>query len=474
MAYDLKSSKAEEFINDELIVKTLAEAKEKAKDKAYIESLIAKAGEFKGLEAPEVAALSYVEDKELLDKMYKTAETIKNHIYGKRVVIFAPLYISDYCINGCTYCGYSHKHKIKRSRLTDEQLREEVEVLESMGHKRLALEYGEAPVHCDIDYILNSIKVIYDVKKAHGEIRRVNVNIAATTVENYKKLKDVGIGTYILFQETYHKPTYEKLHLYGPKSNYEWHTTAHDRAMQAGIDDVGFGALYGLYDWHYDLLGTFFHAAHMEAVFGVGPHTISVPRIKPAIGTAMQDFPYAVPDEDFKKLVAIIRMAVPYTGIIMSTRESQEMRKACLNLGVSQISAGSCTGVGGYSALAKGNTEGQVVQFKISDERTPMEILKELLKDGFIPSFCTACYRAGRTGDRFMAMAKDGSISNCCQPNAMVTLKEYAMDYGDDEFKQMADKVINDNLDKITNPKVREKAVEYLAKIEEGERDFRW
>ena len=468
MAYDRKGMTAAEFMDQDEIERTLAAAKEKAQDKEEVKRIIAKAQEFKGLTHEEASVLSFVTDKELLEEMFAVAMEIKKHIYGNRIVMFAPLYLSDYCVNECRYCGYHHSSCMERKKLTQEEIVQEVKALEKMGHKRLALETGEDPVHNTMEYLLESIKTIYSIHFDNGAIRRVNVNIAATTVENYKKLKEAGIGTYILFQETYHKPTYEYQHPKGPKSNYEYHTTAHDRAMEAGIDDVGLGVLYGLYDWHYDLVGQIMHAEHLEAVFGVGPHTLSMLRIRDAGDVKKTDYEHAVSDDDFKKIVAILRMTVPYTGMILSTREGGKFRDSVIKLGISQVSAGSATGVGGYTMGT------QQPQFEIEDHRTPIEMTKELIRDGYIPSFCTACYRQGRTGDRFMRLAKTGQISNICQPNALITLKEYATDYGDDEFKQMANELIEQQLKQIPNDTVREKAREYIAKIEAGERHFRF
>ncbi len=468
MKYNAKSSIAKEFINDELIVNTLEEAKCKAQDKAEVQSIIKKAAAFKGLNFTEAATLSYVEDKQLLQEMFQTAADIKHHIYGNRIVMFAPLYLSDYCVNECRYCGYHVSSCMERKKLTQEEIVQEVKALEKMGHKRLALETGEDPRHNTMDYLLESIKTIYSIKFHNGAIRRVNVNIAATTVENYKLLKEAGIGTYILFQETYHLPTYEYMHPKGPKSNYEYHTTAHDRAMQAGIDDVGLGVLYGLYDWHYDLVGQILHAEHLEQTFGVGPHTISMLRIRDAGDVKKNAFEHAVSDDDYKKIVSIIRMAVPYTGMILSTREGGAYRDSIIELGISQVSSGSATGVGGYTMGT------QKPQFEIEDHRTPIEMTKELLRSGHIPSFCTACYREGRTGDRFMQLAKNGQIGNICGANALITLTEYAEDYGDEEFRALANQIVSENIDKIPNDTVRQKAQDYVQRIRSGERDFRF
>lgn len=465
--YDPKSALADEFMNDAEIVSVLEKAKELAKDEAYVESLIDKAAGYGGLSHREAAVLTYVEEPRLLEKIYAVARDIKSHIYGKRIVLFAPIYVSDYCVNECVYCGYHHSCDMKRKRLTMDELRQEVDVLEKMGHKRLALEAGEDPQNCPIEYILECLDTIYKHSSENGEIRRVNVNIAATTVENYRKLKEAGIGTYILFQETYHKETYLKVHPKGPKHNYEYHTTAHDRAMEAGIDDVGIGVLYGLYDWHYDLTASFMYAEHLEAVHGVGPHTISVPRIKPANGVDLSLY-RPITDDEFKRIVAITRLAVPYTGIIISTREDAGFREELISLGVSQTSAGSSTGVGGY---ADGT---QRPQFEVADHRTPLEVTKSLMREGYIPSFCTACYRSGRTGDRFMSLAKAGQICNVCQPNALLTLKEYSVGYGDEEFRKMADAVIAREVENIPNEKIRVKTREYLQRIENGETDFRF
>jgi 2-iminoacetate synthase len=363
---------------------------------------------------------------------------------------------------------------MKRRKLSQEELAEEVRILESMGHKRLALETGEDPVNCPIEYVLDSIKTIYSLKFDNGSIRRVNVNVAGTTIENYKKLKDAGIGTYILFQETYHKPTYLKVHHGGPKKNYEWHTEAHDRAMQAGIDDVGLGVLYGLYDWRYDTIAMLMHAEHLEAALGVGPHTLSVPRIRAAAGVDASKFPYLVSDDDFKKVVAVLRLAVPYTGMILSTREPRGYREEVLALGISQISAGSCTGVGGYADAGKLGIEEHTPQFEPADHRSPLEVLKGLIEGGYIPSYCTACYREGRTGDRFMSLAKRGQIGNVCQPNAMLTLQEFIEDYGDDELREIGTKIIEREMDSITDQKIRDKVSGYLERIRSGERDFRF
>lgn len=473
MEYNVKSDKPAEFINDELINKILSESKEKANDKKLVNEILDKARTFKGLTKEEVAILTFVEEKELEEQMFTIAKEIKEHIYGKRIVMFAPLYVSNYCVNECKYCGYHHSSCIQRRKLTQEELEVEVKALERLGHKRIALEAGEDPVNCDLDYILECMNTIYNIKCDNGSIRRINVNIAATTVEDYKRLKAAGIGTYILFQETFHKPTYEFMHEKGPKRNYDYHTTALGRAMEAGIDDVGMGVLYGLYDWHYEMVASMMFVNNLEARFGVGPHTISVPRIRAAVGVDSSNIKHIVNDDDFKKIVAIYRLAVPYTGIIISTREEPTYRDEIINLGVSQVSAGSCTGVGGYALQEKLDVK-EKPQFEVADHRTPTEMLKNLMQNGYIPSFCTACYREGRTGDRFMQLAKAGQICNVCGPNALLTLKEYSEDYGDDEFKELASKVIEKGLTTIKNEKIKEKAIEYLDRIAKGERDFRF
>ena len=472
--YDPKSKDSSEFISNEEIEATLAQASVDAKDPAKVKAILEKAAGFKGLTHREAAVLFYVDSPDIHEEIFALARKIKEHIYGRRIVMFAPLYLSDYCINRCAYCGYNHDHCFKRHKLTQEELIQEVKLLESMGHKRLALETGEDPVNCPIDYVLDAIKTIYSLKFDNGSIRRVNVNIAATTVENYKKLKDAGIGTYVLFQETYHKQTYLKVHLFGPKKNYEYHTEAHDRAMTGGIDDVGLGLLYGLYDWKYETVGLLMHSEHLEAVFGVGPHTYSTCRIRKAEGVNAADFPYLVNDADFKKIVAVLRLATPYTGMILSTREPVGYRDEVIAVGISQVSAGSCTGVGGYAHANKLGFEDEVPQFEPEDHRSPTEMLKDLIKDGYIPSYCTACYREGRTGDRFMRLAKTGQIGNVCQANAILTLQEYLEDYGDQELRELGAKVIAREMAAIPNEKVREKAGEYLEKIKAGERDFRF
>ncbi len=471
--YDVKSLKAEEFINDEEILDSLAFAKDHKNDRELIETILKKAEDMQGISHREAAVLLECDLPDVTERIYTLAKRIKNRFYGNRIVMFAPLYLSNYCVNGCVYCPYHYKNKhIARKKLTQEEVRREVIALQDMGHKRLALEAGEDPVNNPIEYILECIDTIYSIKHKNGAIRRVNVNIAATTVENYRKLKDAGIGTYILFQETYHKKTYEELHPTGPKSNYAYHTEAMDRAMEGGIDDVGLGVLFGLNMYRYDFVGLLMHAEHLEAAQGVGPHTISVPRICPADDIDVNEFSNAIPDEIFEKIVALIRIAVPYTGMIISTRESQRVREKVLQLGVSQISGGSRTSVGGY--VEPEPEEENSAQFDISDHRSLDEIVNWLTEMGFIPSFCTACYREGRTGDRFMSLLKSGQISNCCQPNALMTLKEYIMDYASEETKKNAEALIEKEIENVTNPKVRDIAKERLKMIEEGKRDFRF
>ncbi len=472
--YDPTSMDANTFISHEEILATLTQAKHEASDPARVQEILAKAATFAGLTHREAAVLLEVGEPETLETIFALARRVKEHIYGRRIVMFAPLYLSDYCVNKCTYCGYNYDHCMTRRKLTQQEVMDEVRVLERLGHKRLALEAGEDPVNCPLDYILECIETIYALKFENGVIRRVNVNIAATTVADYQRLKDAGIGTYILFQETYHKPTYEAVHPAGPKHNYAWHTEAHDRAMQGGIDDVGFGVLYGLYDWQYDTIGMLMHAEHLEAARGVGPHTISVPRIRAAEGIDAAGFPYLVSDADFKKLVAVLRLAVPYTGMILSTREPQGYREEVVAVGISQVSAGSCTGVGGYAHAGKLGFEEPTAQFEPEDHRTPTEMLKGLLHDGYIPSYCTACYREGRTGDRFMRLAKTGQIANVCQANAILTLQEYIEDYGDDELRALGEQAIARELAVIPNERTRAKATEYLALIRTGTRDLRF
>ncbi len=456
------------FIDKDYIESLLAEAKH-ASD-VDIEHSLDKAERFEGLNHREIAALLVNQNPAHLVRINEIAGNIKQHIYGNRIVMFAPLYVSDYCVNKCAYCTYNCAHSFNRKILTHDEIREEVRILEAMGHKRLALEAGENDALCPIDYIVECMKTIYDMKFENGEIRRVNVNIAATTVENYRKLKEVGIGTYILFQETYHQPTYETVHSAGPKRDFAYHLTAFDRAQEAGIDDVGGGVLFGLADPYFEVLGLMIHNEHLEETFGVGFHTISVPRLCPGVGIDIGAFPNLVDDETFAKIVAIIRIAVPFTGMILSTRENHDMRKRLLKLGISQISAGSSTEVGGYAKRER--REETNPQFFVNDDRSALSIIKELMDDGYIPSFCTACYRMGRTGDRFMSLAKSGNIKNVCLPNALTTLAEFAIDYGDDEFRAAAKAAIEREIPTIDNENIRERTAGNIEKIKQGGRDF--
>lgn len=472
--YDVKSPKAEEFINDEEILDTLRYAQENKSNRELIDGLIERAKDCKGLSHREAAVLLECDIEDLNEKMFALAREIKRKFYGNRIVMFAPLYLSNYCVNGCVYCPYHHKNKtICRKKLTQDEIRREVIALQDMGHKRLAIETGEDPVNNPIEYILDSIKTIYSIKHKNGAIRRVNVNIAATTVENYRRLKEAGIGTYILFQETYNKKAYEELHPTGPKSNYAYHTEAMDRAMDGGIDDVGCGVLFGLNLYRYDFVGLLMHAEHLEAAKGVGPHTISVPRIRPADDIDPDEFENAIDDDTFAKIVAVLRIAVPYTGMIISTRESQKTRERVLELGISQISGGSRTSVGGYADGGEVN-DTDSAQFDVEDTRTLDEVVNWLLSLGHIPSFCTACYREGRTGDRFMTLVKAGQIANCCLPNALMTLKEYLEDYASPDTAEKGRAMIASELENITNEKVRKIAREHLFDLEHGKRDFRF
>ena len=476
--YDTKSEHAAEFIHDGEIRATLEYAHAHREDKALIEEILTKAEQGKGISHREAAVLIEVRDKEIEERVYSIARRLKERIYGNRIVMFAPLYLSNHCVNGCVYCPYHAQNKhIPRRRLTQEEIRHEVIALQDMGHKRLALETGEHPKLSPIEYVLESIQTIYSIRHKNGAIRRVNVNIAATTVENYRRLKEAGIGTYILFEETYDRTTYERLHPTGPKSDWAYHTEAMDRAMLGGIDDVGIGALFGLSNYRYDVVGILMHAEHLEARFGVGPHTISVPRLKRADDINPDDidpadFPDAVTDEVFRRIVAVLRLAVPYTGMIVSTRESKRSRELVLDVGVSQLSGGSKTSVGGY---AEGIEDAEdSAQFDISDNRTLDEIVGWLLDLGYIPSFCTACYREGRTGDRFMSLAKNGQIGNCCAPNALMTLAEYLEDYASPEVKEAGQQMIERLAREIPSDKIREITQRRLQEIVEGKRDFRF
>lgn len=471
--YDRESKKAEEFINHEEILETLRYAEENKHNEALIAQILEKAKKRKGLEHREAMVLLDCDIEEKNQEIYALAEQIKKDFYGNRIVMFAPLYLSNYCVNGCVYCPYHAKNKhISRKKLTQEEIRKEVIALQDMGHKRLALETGEDPVNNPIEYVLESIKTIYSIKHKNGAIRRVNVNIAATTVENYRKLKEAGIGTYILFQETYHKESYEKLHPTGPKHNYAYHTEAMDRAMEGGIDDVGIGVLFGLELYRYEFAGLLMHAEHLESVHGVGPHTISVPRIRRADDIDPETFDNGIDDDTFAKIVACIRISVPYTGMIVSTRESQACRERVLHLGVSQISGGSRTSVGGY--VEPEAEDDNSAQFDVSDNRSLDEVVNWLMHLGYIPSFCTACYREGRTGDRFMSLCKSGQIQNCCHPNALMTLKEYLMDYASEDTRKIGLKLIEKEIPNVPREKTREILEYHLKEIEDGQRDFRF
>ncbi len=479
--YNPAALNADEFINDTEILETLSYAEKHKNDEALIDSILEKARPVKsgngthcqGLTHREAAVLLACEIPEKVNQMFLLAEEIKQAFYGNRIVLFAPLYLSNYCVNGCLYCPYHAKNKtIPRKKLSQEEIEQEVTALQDMGHKRLAIEAGEDPVNNPIEYILESIKTIYGINHKNGAIRRVNVNIAATTVENYRKLHEAGIGTYILFQETYNKRRYQELHPSGPKSNYEYHTEAMDRAMQGGIDDVGLGVLFGLESYKYEFAGLLMHAEHLEKVHGVGPHTISIPRVKKASDINPEVFDNSIPDEIFEKIIACIRIAVPYTGIIISTREGEKVREAALRLGISQISGGSRTSVGGYTKQERPH---DTEQFDVSDQRPLDEVIGWLIKNNHIPSFCTACYREGRTGDRFMSLCKSGQILNCCHPNALMTLAEYLTDYASPETKAEGFKMIQSELNKIPQEKIRKIAAENIESIKNSNRrDFRF
>ena len=473
MRYDVNSGHAGEFISDAEIRETMLYAAEHKDDRALIESILAKAAACRGLSHREAAVLLEADAPDVQQKMFALARDIKQRFYGNRIVMFAPLYLSNYCVNGCVYCPYHARNKnIRRRKLTQEEIRREVIALQDMGHKRLALEAGEDPLHNPIEYVLESIRTVYSVRHRNGSIRRVNVNIAATTEENYRRLKEAGIGTYILFQETYNRSNYEALHPSGPKSDYAYHTEAMDRAMAAGIDDVGIGVLFGLETYRYDFIGLLMHAEHLEARFGVGPHTISVPRLCPADDIDTADFENCVPDDVFHRIVAVLRIAVPYTGMIVSTRETLESRRKVLELGVSQLSGGSRTSVGGY--VRADEPEAGSAQFDVSDRRTLDEVVAWLLDLGYLPSFCTACYREGRTGDRFMSLVKAGRIADCCLPNALLTLEEYLADYAAPATRAKGEAMIARWLEAVPGERVRARAREYLSAIGGGQRDFRF
>lgn len=472
--YNPKSTKAEEFIANEEVLATLEYAKNNKNNIELIDKILKKAKLGKGLTHREAAVLLDCDNEEKNQEIFELAKKIKQDYYGNRIVLFAPLYLSNYCVNGCVYCPYHAKNKhITRKKMTQEEIKEEVIALQDMGHKRLAIETGEDPVNNPIEYVLESLKTIYSVHHKNGSIRRANVNIAATTVENYKKLKDAGIGTYILFQETYNKKSYEELHPTGPKHNYAYHTEAMDRAMQGGIDDVGLGVLFGLESYKYEFSALLMHAEHLEAVYGVGPHTISVPRIRKADDIDPSTFDNGIDDDIFAKIVACIRIAVPYTGMIISTRESQKCRERVLNLGVSQISGASKTSVGGY-AHPEQESEEETAQFDVEDRRSLDEIVKWLMELGYVPSFCTACYREGRVGDRFMEICKEQKIHNFCHPNAIMTLEEYLEDYASPETQKVGEELIDKELKTLGNNKLKCAVEENLDKIKHGERDFRF
>ena len=472
--YDVNSTHPDDFINHQEILETLAFAEENKHNEALIDEILEKAKKRKGLSHRDAAVLLDCDIEEKNQEIYRLAEQIKKDFYGNRIVMFAPLYLSNYCINGCTYCPYHLKNKhIPRKQLSQEDIRREVIALQDMGHKRLALEAGEDPVRNTMDYYLDSINTVYSIKQKNGAIRRVNINIAATTVDNYRLLKEAGIGTYILFQETYHKESYLELHPTGPKHDYDYHTTAMDRAMEGGIDDVGIGVLFGLDKYRYEFTGLLMHAEHLEAAFGVGPHTISVPRLRDADDIDASSFKNGIDDETFAKIVACIRIAVPYTGMIISTRESKKCRERVLHLGISQISGGSRTSVGGYCEPEPEDARSE--QFDVIDSRTLDEVVRWLMEMDYIPSFCTACYREGRTGDRFMSLCKSGQIQNCCHPNALMTLEEYLMDYASPETKAIGDRLIDREIQNVPNPKARAVVEENLRLIRENNRrDFRF
>ena len=470
--YDPKSAKAEEFICHDEVLETLDYANQNKSNSKLIDEILEKAKQRKGLSHREASVLLACDIKEKNDEIFALAEQFKKDFYGNRIVLFAPLYLSNYCVNGCTYCPYHAKNKLMpRKKLSMEEIKKEVIALQDMGHKRLAIEAGEDPVNNPIEYILEAIKTIYSIKHKNGAIRRVNVNIAATTVENYKKLADAGIGTYILFQETYNKESYEHLHPTGPKHNYAYHTEAMDRAMEGGIDDVGLGVLFGLESYQYEFAALLMHAEHLEARFGVGPHTISFPRLKHAADIDPNAFLHGIDDDIFAKIIACTRISTPYTGMIISTRESQACRERVIHYGISQISGASRTSVGGY---ANEEREHDSEQFDVSDQRTLDEVVRWLMEMGYIPSFCTACYRAGRTGDRFMDLCKKMQILNCCHPNALLTLKEFLQDYASPKTKKIGEELIAREINRITNDKVKNLTAQYLTQINQGERDFRF
>lgn len=472
---DMKEFHDSSFIDDNEIDSSLEEARRLARDKGALRDILGKARDCGGLTHREAAVLLETDDPEAEAELFSLAKKVKEKIYGRRIVLFAPLYISNYCVNGCTYCGFHvGNSEMCRKKLTMEEIGRECDAILALGHKRIAIESGEDPLETPLDYVIDCIRKVYSYKNARGDsIRRVNVNIAATTVGEYKRLKTADIGTYILFQETFHRPTYAKVHPAGPKNVYNWHTTALHRAQQGGIDDVGTGVLYGLYDHRYEMVAQLMLAEHLDRTLGVGPHTISVPRLREAEGVSLSEFAHLMTDDQFLRLIAVIRVATPYTGIILSTRETAETRTKALELGVSQVSAGSCTGIGGYhKEIGQPDTMSETAQFKISDDRTPEEVLRWLCTSGYIPSYCTACYRQGRTGDRFMSLAKSGQIGNICQPNALLTFEEYLCDYASDKLKAAGTKLIEKEIEEIPNEKIRTAAKERLRQIREGARDL--
>jgi 2-iminoacetate synthase len=474
-----------EIIDEDKINQILDQTRNPSREK--IIEILRKAELKKGLTLEEASYLINIDtnDKELIDLLFKTAGKIKQDIYGERLVFFAPIYISSFCKNDCEYCGFHCRNKTVRKKLTIEEIKEQVKCLIDMGHKRLLVEFAENEDECPIEYVTEALKTIYSVKSGNGDIRRVNVNIAATTVGNYKKLKDVGIGTYQLFQETYHQETYHKMHPKGPKSSYERQLFAHDRAIEGGIDDFGLGVLFGLYDYKFEVLALLSHAFYLDKKYKIGPHTFSVPRWQPAEGVDWDSAPYPVSEEDLLKIIAVLRMAVPYTGMIISTRETQEVRAKAFEIGISQTSAASITSPGGYGHcdhdkdVIKETVTSQPVeekkeptQFSTHDKRSVNEVIKGMLKQGLLPSFCTACYRKERTGEEFMKYAKSGDIHDLCRPNAILTFKEYIIDYADDEVKKLGEEIINKYLAQIENPELKIETNDRLKRIEKGERDL--
>lgn len=469
MATWMDEVKEESFIIPEKIESILENFKDPSQEQ--FDSVINRAQSGKRLEIEEVAILLNSDSKERVEKIFSTAQEIKERVYGHRVVLFAPLYIGNKCTNNCTYCGFKASNDTTiRKTLSLEELEKEVEALEDEGHKRLILVYG---THKDYsaEFMAETVKKVYSVKKGKGEIRRVNINASPMDIEDYKKISEAGIGTYQIFQETYHPETYQKVHIRGEKANFKWRLFGLDRAMKAGIDDVGLGALFGLYKWKYEVLGLMTHVIHLEETFGVGPHTISFPRLNEANG-AVKDPEYIVGDDELKRIIAILRLAVPYTGLILTARENAELRRACMNLGVSQIDAGTQIELQGYTKHNKKEQDLTKEQFKIGDSRTLDEVMRELMSAGFIPSFCTGCYRLGRTGEHFMEFAKPGFIHNFCTPNGLLTLKEYLEDYASEETKKVGLELIEKELKQINLGNAKDTIKERLKKIDDGERDL--